>query len=147
MLVFQGARRYSNTSLGLRVCGLVACENSQISSCGQISVDPGVTFESISVWGSFPNNSETSYQPATLLTDMKPLTSEYSYCVEGLSGSTSVNVSLTTKSSISGLRTFGIFGRVYSVDYSTPGIKDAGNGLYVSTTFTLLMFAVLKCVV
>lgn len=126
----------------------MACENSSVASCGRISTDPGVSFDSISVWGTFANNSDTYIQPATLLTDMTPLTSQYSYCVEGLSGSTSVNVSLATETSVSGLRTFGILGRLYNLDNSTPGLRNAGNISYKLSMFSLIMMViVLACFV
>lgn len=146
MVAFYGVRPYVNTSLGISVCGLVACENSSLASCGRISIEPAVNFDSISIWGSFANNSDTSVQPATLLTNMNPLTSEYSYCVEGLAGSTRVNVSLKTRTSVSGLRTFGILGRVYNLDNSTPGPRSAGNISYKSlSVFSLLMIIMTIC--
>lgn len=143
LAAFYGVRSFGNKTIGVRVCGLVGCNNGDVSSCGGTLTSASgkaITFGSISVSGTFTNNSNTYDQPITLLNTMAPLAiSDYSFCVAGTLGSSSVNVSLTTTQSVTALRTFGIAGRVFNNDNLSVGTKSSAITLHNFTSICLFV--------
>ncbi|KAK5648889.1 hypothetical protein RI129_003781 [Pyrocoelia pectoralis] len=121
LVAFYGVTRYGlSTTVGERICGLVACLDESNQSCGgrNLLSPTGISFESISIKGQF-NPNHAHYQPSTLKFDLTPAT-DYLYCTEQIARN-EIEVSLITTTRHDSLLSFGILGRVYINDNTYAG--------------------------
>lgn len=122
MVAYHGTVELSrNDRLGTRVCGVVACKNESIVSCGQRYATPprGVTFERIEVSGVF-DVTNAHDQPSTLKYNLKPV-SNYTFCKNQVSDE-KVEVTVKSFDKQDALLTFGIYGRVFNNDGQPVGV-------------------------
>lgn len=122
MVAYHGTVELSaNDRLGTRACGVVACTNDSITSCGhRLDVPPkGVTFERIEIKGVFQAQHSLD-QPASLKYNLKPV-GNYTFCRHQGSDE-HVEVSVSTVDKQDTLLTFGIYGRVFNNDGKPVGV-------------------------
>ncbi|XP_066255889.1 vanin-like protein 3 [Euwallacea similis] len=124
LVAFNGVRTYSGVYYGgVETCGVVACLNQSINSCGQrfsnySTISWPVIFNFINITGNFSHSEQRFQLPTTLLSSMRPLTiMEYSW--RGAAVNEKIlerNIELNEPQSR--LLTFGIFGRDFTRDWA-----------------------------
>lgn len=145
LVAFYGVREYGyKKTIGVRTCALLACDSASSSSCSYSS-KTSTRFSSITITGNFVDNSNVYDQAITLLSDYKPLYSSlYSYCAQKIPDNSTVSITLNTLGSVQGLRTFGIFGRVYSNDNLPAGPRSTAATM---TGFNVISLLILSYIV
>ncbi|XP_071053496.1 vanin-like protein 2 isoform X2 [Onthophagus taurus] len=133
---FYGIRSMSNplSTLGVRSCALVACQNDNSSSCSMRPSAFNVEFSRVTIKTHVPTNQDTFYIPSTLSSSLRPLTL-YTYC-EGDIEDGQVEIAMTIERA-NDIMAFGIFGRVYNLDGGEVG---RGFGSFIKA-LTMLIFS------
>ncbi|XP_066144857.1 vanin-like protein 3 [Euwallacea fornicatus] len=132
LVAFNGVRTYSGVYYGgVETCGVVACLNQSVDSCGQrfsnySEISWPVIFNFINITGNFSQSKQRFQLPTTLLSSMRPLTTmEYNWRGVAVDEKTLTrNIELNEPQSR--LLTFGIFGRDFKRDWD-PISNDTGN--------------------
>ncbi|XP_044260501.1 vanin-like protein 2 [Tribolium madens] len=79
LVAYSGFRSYSGVrNATIEVCGIIACLNSSLSSCGQRfahydQIQWPVTFEKITITAKFENNENHTQFPNSLLSSIRPI--------------------------------------------------------------------------
>lgn len=171
LVAFNGVRTYSGVYYGgVETCGVVACLNHSVTSCGQrlvrttlswnytlkfvnrfqnySTISWPVTFNTINVTGNF-SQSDTRFQlPTTLLSSIRPLqVSQYSWNSRFDQSSVTLWRDVELLEPQNRLLTFGIFGRDFERDWdplrnsTSGGVTVATLGASIITTVTFLSVA------
>lgn len=106
-----GKRLYGTTEVLIRTCGIVACENSDNTSCGKrLPAADNVLFEKIRLTGQYPVRNDTFYFPSTIKTDLQSIPNDqYSY--EVFKDNDRVKIEMFTTVAQKSLVGFAIYGR------------------------------------
>ncbi|XP_045478685.1 vanin-like protein 1 [Harmonia axyridis] len=124
LVVRNGLRTYGNKTYqnALEICGLIACKGNSISQCGQRLPDYDriswpITFKKISISSKFKNPEKNMQFPNSLLADFSPISPACTtWTSETDDQKSTIRRTFTTKTSITKLLTFAIFGRNYAMD-------------------------------
>lgn len=141
LAAFHGVQEYGKKTIGTRICSLLACASDNTDSCGYAS-QASTRFASIRITSNFADNTDVFDQPVTLLTDYKPLDSSlFSYCPQKVAENGTVTITFNTLGSVQGVRTFGIFGRVYNYDNLPTGVINSAPSMTAFNTISLLVLS------
>ncbi|XP_063930380.1 vanin-like protein 1 [Zophobas morio] len=152
LVAFSGLRHYPNISDGgLEICGVIACLNFSISSCGQRfpkydEIVWPVTFEDITITASFEVNDNKTQFPNTLLSSIRPINAnetEWSGKKVEEDGKTVNERTFALKKSQNRLLTFAIYGRDFGQDVfpRDDNGDDNHTGAASSISSTLIMLS------
>ncbi|KAK5648920.1 hypothetical protein RI129_003812 [Pyrocoelia pectoralis] len=153
IIIYKGLSPYGSGILGgIRVCALIACLNETEDSCGfrTNTSHKSTTFKSIEIQTTVDVTNDTHNQPSTLRADLMPIT-DYVYCETRISES-KVRIKMAITSPQDGLVTFGIYGRVYSMDKtekekeqvsSTPSFEPEEEVLSLSIVLSIVCVSTL----
>ncbi|XP_018565185.1 vanin-like protein 3 [Anoplophora glabripennis] len=131
LTAFDGIRSYSGVrDGGIESCGVLACLNDSITSCGHrfsnySEIVWPITFESITITADFTTDENRIQFPNSLLASIRPVSPQYTeWSREVYDNVTRRSISLTRAQNR--LLTFGIFGRDFSRDgeLNPPGGKS-----------------------
>ncbi|CAG9767569.1 unnamed protein product [Ceutorhynchus assimilis] len=121
LVAFNGVRTYSGFYYGgVETCGIVACLNGSVDSCGRrfsnySTVSWPITFNSIEINGNFTPSKDRIQYPTTLLSSIRPLAvQDYSWKKTELNST--IQRSIVSLKPQNRLLTFGIFGRDFERD-------------------------------
>lgn len=147
LAVFHGTRLSPEKTLGIRTCGIVACANDSVASCGiRSSVLTPATFTSISISGQFYTAPEILDLPVTLQTDLTPL-NNYMFCSEPRDGENKVKINVATAAEASAVLSIGFYGRVYFNDGRELGRLEVDYGSESSTTVIAVVVVIVLLLV
>lgn len=116
-LVYKGCRHYAETDSanGIRVCGLVQCSNSSLSSCGIVREDD-VRFNSVKITATYDDDLSNSHlMPSILDTKLLPF-DDFSYIEEKVNDVTRLTLAVDTPKD--DLVAFAIYTRDYWYDHN-----------------------------
>jgi hypothetical protein len=144
LAVFDGIRSFKYRTAGIRVCAIIFCTNSSLSSCGYEFEMPEraafyTVFSNIHISGNFALDNSTQL-PSTLVQGYGVLSSDtFQFTREEIPEKRQVRIDMKTTAEISKLLTFGIYGRDFLKDGGlvTP---PSGSVLNTVTLVTLLLF-------
>ncbi|EFA06536.1 vanin-like protein 1 [Tribolium castaneum] len=131
LVAYAGIRSYTGVyNGGIEVCGVIACLNSSISSCGQRfsnydEIQWPLTFESIAVSAKFVKSENRTQFPNSLLSSIRPIDSSETYWVEKeveVNGTVFEEKQFATNVDQKRLLTFAILGRNFDLD--SPADSD-----------------------
>lgn len=147
LAVFHGTRLDPVKTIGIRTCGIVACTNESVPTCGaRSSALIPVTFKSISIRGQFYTAPEILDLPVTLQTDLTPL-NNYIFCSEPHNDENKVKINMATVTEASAILSFGFYGRVYLNDGKELGHLEVDYGSESSTTFIAVALVIVLLLV
>ncbi|XP_017871777.1 PREDICTED: vanin-like protein 3 isoform X2 [Drosophila arizonae] len=141
--VFVGQRRYEEEQYSVvRLCGLFACRNESILSCGQLAAAPAeepaagsrsITFSWLRIRGEFVRRQRRLLMPSTLSAALYALQAtefEWAWQDDTDIETASTHVELGLSKSHSELLTFGIYGNYFDefADDDKPGGGEGGGG-------------------
>ncbi|GJQ79116.1 hypothetical protein Trydic_g5370 [Trypoxylus dichotomus] len=132
---FQEAETSINT-IGVRTCALVHCNSEDNMSCGRFNATTDVNFRSVRIRARVDSRN-SSYQPATLDNNHSPLTG-FSFCTSNNENTDEMEIDLQVNNTQT-LFTFGIFGRVYSLD-GLPQGRGAASTIHLSFFAIIMMY-------
>jgi predicted amidohydrolase len=144
LVVFSGVRSFRGMyNGGIQTCGVVACLNSSLSSCGHRfaryeEVQWPVTFEEITIQMRYEEGENKTFFPNSLLSSIRPIDASDTYWTGERVGEKSVKRTFSVKKPQNRLFTFAIYGRNFDKD------SPAGSGKGSSRILTWLL---LSCVV
>ncbi|XP_063930469.1 vanin-like protein 1 isoform X2 [Zophobas morio] len=127
LVAFSGLRHYPSLGHGgFEICGVIACLNSSISSCGQRfpkydEIVWPVKFENITITANFEDNASTTQFPNSLLSSIRPINAnetEWSGKQVDEDGQTVIQRTFAFKKSQNRVLTFAIYGRDFGQDVS-----------------------------
>lgn len=145
LAVFHGTRAAPTTTLGIRTCGLVACKNETVDSCGmRSSALLPLTFTSVSITGQFKTDPRILDLPITLQTDLRPL-KDYTFCSEPRENEIKINVETLAETNT--ILSFGFYGRVFFNDGKELGRLEVDYGSESSTTVVAIVIVIVLLLV
>ncbi|XP_076286454.1 vanin-like protein 1 [Lasioglossum baleicum] len=115
-VVYKGCRHYdrTNSANGIRVCGLIQCSNSSLSSCGIVQEDD-VRFNSVKITATYNDDlSNSQLMPSILDTKLLPF-DDFSYVEEKADNITRLTLAVDTPKD--DLVAFAIYTRDYWYDH------------------------------
>jgi len=137
-IAYSGVRSFTGVyNGGIEICGIIACLNRSISSCGQRfpnyeEITWPVGFESITIKANFENSENKTQYPNSLLSSIRPinasLTNWIAEEIVGENGENLIRRTFSTNEPQSRLLTFAIYGRNFELD-SDPQDSDNGNSV------------------
>lgn len=138
MVAFYGTRKTGRTkTIGVRVCGLVACETEKSSTCTTtLDKNRMVNFTEISIREVVSKNVDAFDFPSSLTSSITPVDYE-SYQFYKKQIGDKFEVRMFTKRRLTNVASFGIYGRVYSNDDKKSGPINGGLGIK-SSCFVLM---------
>ncbi|XP_076255817.1 vanin-like protein 3 isoform X1 [Rhynchophorus ferrugineus] len=145
LVAYTGIRTYSGFyNGGVDSCGVVACLNDSVESCGRrftnySTIAWPITFNSINISGTFIETEDKIQFPTTLLSSIRPLPIDHYSWESEVTGPNVVRTVRLHKSQ-DRLLTFGIFGRDFTKDYD-PNKKQeqTGNNRATNSCYTVLV--------
>ncbi|XP_063930378.1 vanin-like protein 1 [Zophobas morio] len=148
LVAFSGLRHYPNISDGgLEICGVIACLNASISSCGQRfpkydEIVWPVTFEELTITANFEVSDNKTQFPNTLLSSIRPINAnetEWSGKNVDEDGKTVIQT-FALKKPQNRLLTFAIYGRDFGQDVfpRDDDHNDTGAASSISSTLLIL---------
>ncbi|XP_019759138.2 vanin-like protein 1 [Dendroctonus ponderosae] len=142
LVAFNGIRTFSGLYYGgVETCGIVACLNQSVESCGQrfpnySQIAWPVTFSSITVLGKFAHSAQRVEYPTTLLSSIRPLpVKEYTWTSQTGAGIVEKNITLLKPQNR--LLAFGIFGRDYERDWDPIRSPPSSDSITCSVTLSI----------
>ncbi|XP_044264513.1 vanin-like protein 1 [Tribolium madens] len=144
MVSYSGIRSYTGVyNGGMEVCGIIACLNSSLSSCGQRfpnyeEIQWPVTFESITISAQFEKSENRTQFPNSLLSSIRPIdTSETSWDEKDVEINETIfeERSFTTRAQ-NRLLTFAILGRNFGLDSSADNDNDDDDSNHSSSSLS-----------
>lgn len=134
--VFVGQRRYEEEQYSVvRLCGLFACRNDSILSCGQLAAAPAeepaagnrnITFSWLRIRGEFVRRQRRLLMPSTLSAALYALqATEFEWAWQEETAATHVELGLSK--SHSQLLTFGIYGNYFD-EFAEDEQQGGGGG-------------------
>ncbi|XP_017016232.2 vanin-like protein 3 [Drosophila takahashii] len=140
--VWVGQRRYEEEQYSaIRLCGLFACSNSSVESCGLISEEQReqrVVFTELQILGEFVRRPRRLIMPSTLssshLYALQP--SQLTWSMEELDNLTRIKMEL--RQPHSQLMTFAIYGNYFD-EYANGGAGRLGTQLVLLITTLMMM--------
>ncbi|KAF5285197.1 hypothetical protein FQR65_LT13312 [Abscondita terminalis] len=132
MVAYDGVRSFYVYNGGIQICGVIACQNQSLDSCGKRfpnydEVSWPSTFTRIEIRGKFEISDDKIQHPNSLLSNIKPLPVDAIEWTGVVINSTIVRTYVLKKSQ-NRLMTFAIFGRDFSRDSPpTPNNSDIYN--------------------
>lgn len=148
--VFVGRRRYEEAQYSVvRLCGLFACHNASVESCGQLGNEPGewqgaqLQFNMLRVRGEFVQRQHRLLMPSTLSASLYALqATELNWTVlqqpdatPDVADAPTTHVQLQLEKPHSQLLTFAIYGNYFD-DVAGHG---RGSTIYTATIFIPLL--------
>ncbi|XP_074032951.1 vanin-like protein 3 isoform X2 [Leptinotarsa decemlineata] len=131
MVVFSGIRSYNGgtVEVGLELCGVIACLNDSLSSCGQRysnyeDIVWPITFKSISISATFPDDLNRIQYPNSLLSSLRPILPRHTIWKKEKIGGRVVRTHILNEPQ-NRVLTFGIFGRDFNRDSTVSPNKSA----------------------
>lgn len=147
--VFVGRRRYEEEQYTVvRLCGLFACRNESVHSCGLLGQEedarPLLQFNMLRISGEFVQRPRRQLMPSTLSTALYALqATELDWSMEQEDGTTS-HVQLQLKQPHSQLLTFAIYGNYFDdATGSGNGATATGTGKGCRVALALLPLTLL----
>ncbi|KAH8362535.1 hypothetical protein KR084_013063 [Drosophila pseudotakahashii] len=139
--VWVGERRYEEEQYSaIRLCGLFACSNSSVESCGLISEEQEhrVVFTELQILGEFVRRPRRLIMPSTLssshLYALQP--SQLNWSMEELDNLTRIKMEL--RQPHGQLMTFAIYGNYFD-EYASGGASRLGTQLVMLITTLMMM--------
>ncbi|KAH0817463.1 vanin-like protein 1 [Tenebrio molitor] len=154
LVIYSGIRSYSGVyNGGIEVCGVIACLNSSLTSCGQRfpqyeKVQWPVTFEEITILARYQTSDNKTYFPDTLLSTIRPIDATETEWGEEIpqNDGKSATRTFSLKKPQNRLLTFAVYGRNFARD-SPPDSDDDNSASSVNIASFLLSFILLLSVV
>ncbi|EDV92304.1 vanin-like protein 3 [Drosophila grimshawi] len=128
--VFVGQRRYEEAQYSVvRLCGLFACRNDSISSCGQLTETPtaAVQFNILRINGNFVHRPRRLLMPSTLSASLYALQSSEIEWQQHVDSDNKSHVQLQLRKPHAQLLTFAIYGNYFD-ETLQPGGGGDGDG-------------------
>lgn len=135
--VFVGQRRYEEEQYSVvRLCGLFACRNESVYSCGQLATEEAaepaansrlVAFSWLRIRGEFVQRRRQLLMPSTLSAALYALqATEFEWAWQG-ADSAVTRVELKLRKTHTQLLTFGIYGNYFD-EFADDGLPGGGGG-------------------
>ncbi|XP_034490272.1 vanin-like protein 3 isoform X2 [Drosophila innubila] len=155
--VFVGQRRYEQEQYSvIRVCGLFACHNASVESCGQLrqaaeeawQAAP-LQFNMLRVSGEFVQRPHRLLMPSTLSASLYALqATELDWSLlQAADTAATTHVQLQLKKPHSQLLTFGIYGNYFDEQHDDGGGATTAGGIGVVIGWLLLWQLLLHCLI
>ncbi|XP_030762889.1 vanin-like protein 3 isoform X1 [Sitophilus oryzae] len=155
LVAFSGVRTFSGFYYGgIEQCGVVACLNETVSSCGRrfsnySNVIWPLTINSINITGNFSSSENKIQFPTTLLSSIYPLpVSHYTWDYETRDSQIIKRLELNKPQSR--LLAFGIYGRDFSRDWdplrNNTGNDGSGSNVVKGSLISLFLLVVVSLI-
>ncbi|RZB39275.1 CN hydrolase domain containing protein, partial [Asbolus verrucosus] len=134
MVAYSGTRSFNKFyNGGIEVCGIIACLNSSLSSCGQRfpnydDVEWPIRFEQITIKATFENGENRTQYPNSLLSSIRPIEAartKWEAKEVKIDGKNFTERTFSLIEPQDRLLTFAIYGRNFAQDSAVP--NDSNN--------------------
>ncbi|RZC40883.1 CN hydrolase domain containing protein, partial [Asbolus verrucosus] len=137
LVAYSGVRSFNGFyNGGIEVCGIIACLNSSLSSCGQRfanydDIEWPIKFEEITIKASFENDENKTQYPNSLLSSIRPIpVSQTVWEKKEVEGQKSTERTFSLAQPQDRILTFAIYGRNFAQD--SPPDGNFGNAIGTS---------------
>ncbi|RZC39270.1 CN hydrolase domain containing protein, partial [Asbolus verrucosus] len=133
LVAYSGVRSFDGFyNGGVEVCGIIACLNASLSSCGQRfpnydDVEWPITFDQITIKATFENDENKMQYPNTLLSSIRPIHAKqigWEATEVQIDGKNFTERTLSLIEPQDRLLTFAIYGRNFASDSLLPDDDD-----------------------